>query len=99
MELEKGVYGIPEPLSGEKVNPEMVKPLFLVPGLVFDTCGNRIGYGGGYYDRFLKKYPSVMRIMLAYEMQKSTSIPYDENDVPVDIIITETARYEVKRNQ
>ncbi len=99
MELDKGIYGIPEPLSGEKVNPEMVKPLFLIPGLVFDADGNRIGYGGGYYDRFLKKYPSVTRIMLAYEMQKTTAIPYDANDVPVDIIITETERYAAKHRE
>ena len=91
--MEKGVCGIPEPANSEVVDPSKVNALIVVPGVSFDADGNRIGYGGGYYDRFLKKYPDIPRVMLAYEMQKTVSIPYDGNDVPVDLVLTETDRY------
>ena len=92
--LRPGIYGIPEPLDSTRIELNACKPLFLVPGVVFDESMNRIGYGGGYYDRFMKKYPDVPRVMLAYEMQKTDRIPADTNDVPVNLILTETARYE-----
>lgn len=92
-ELKKDEYGIPEPVGTERVDLEAVNALIVVPGVVFDAFGNRIGYGGGYYDRFLKKYPDIPRVMLAYELQKTVSVPVDGNDVPVNLILTETDRY------
>ena len=92
-EMERGVCGNPEPSGSEAVDPNKVKALIVVPGVSFDADGNRIGYGGGYYDRFLKKYPDIPRVMLAYEMQKTISIPFDSYDVPVDLVLTETDRY------
>ena len=92
-EMEKSMFNIPEPTKSEKVDPAKGKCLIIVPGVVFDPDGNRIGYGGGYYDRFLAKYPDIPRVMLAYEMQKTVSVPYDGNDVPVNLVLTETDRY------
>lgn len=62
--------------------------LCVVPGMVFDLNGYRIGYGKGYYDRFLKKY-SCQTVGLCYEFDLLKSIPKDQNDVPVDLILTE----------
>ena len=92
-EMEKSMFNIPEPTKSEKVDPAKGKCLIIVPGVVFDPDGNRIGYGGGYCDRFLAKYPDIPRVMLAYEMQKTVSVPYDGNDVPVNLVLTETDRY------
>ncbi len=64
------------------------KFLCVVPGMVFDLNGHRIGYGKGYYDRFLKKY-SCQTVGLCYEFDLLKSIPKGQNDVPVDLILTE----------
>lgn len=91
-ELAKGAYGILEPKKEfiRKVNPDDLD-LILVPGVAFDVRGYRIGYGGGYYDRFfgqqIKKIPSVA---LAYDFQIIEAVPRDFFDHPVDYIITET---------
>ncbi len=94
-ELQRGEYGIPEPVGTDIVELDGLKALIIVPGVVFDAFGNRIGYGGGYYDRFLKKHPGVPKVMLAYELQKTVSIPVDVNDIPVNLILTETDRYAI----
>ena len=65
----------------------------IVPLLAFDRQGNRIGMGGGYYDRFLKKYPAALKIGLAFELQKIENIPVEPHDVPLDAIITEDGTY------
>lgn len=67
---------------------ELQKFLCVVPGMVFDLNGHRIGYGKGYYDRFLKKY-SCQTVGLCYEFDLLKSIPKGQNDVPVDLILTE----------
>ena len=64
--------------------------LVIVPGIVFDENGYRIGYGYGYYDRFLKKLDkNVKKIGLAFEFQLVGKIPEERHDVPVDIVVTE----------
>ncbi len=67
---------------------KLQKFLCVVPGMVFDLNGYRIGYGKGYYDRFLKKY-NCQTVGLCYEFDLLKSIPKDQNDVPVDLILTE----------
>ncbi len=87
-ELVPGQYGLSEPaafLEGERT-PEL--DLIIVPGLVFDKNGYRIGYGGGFYDRFLVHYPTVHKIALAYPYQLVDALPHDEDDVPVSNVIT-----------
>lgn len=62
--------------------------LIIVPGIVFDKRGNRIGYGGGYYDKLLEK-SNIIKIGLAYSCQIIDMIKTESHDIPVDIIITE----------
>lgn len=67
--------------------------IVLVPLLAFDIHGNRIGMGGGYYDRFLKKHPNAKKIGLAFELQKIESAPAEPHDVRLDTVITEHGVY------
>jgi 5-formyltetrahydrofolate cyclo-ligase len=88
-ELERGAYNILEPkLSAEKIDVDMLE-IIIVPGVAFDENCYRIGYGGGFYDRFLKKVKNAKKIGLAYELQIIPEIPKEKNDVKLDIIITE----------
>ena len=88
-ELEPSTFGILEPKEDcrRPVQPDETDAA-IVPGIAFDTAGHRIGYGGGYYDRFLDTFRGK-RIALAYEVQVYESIPSEPHDLPVDIIITE----------
>jgi 5-formyltetrahydrofolate cyclo-ligase len=63
--------------------------LLIVPGVVFDLCGNRIGHGMGFYDRLLKNITQAHSIGLAFEYQIVKSIPAEEHDEKVEMIITE----------
>jgi 5-formyltetrahydrofolate cyclo-ligase len=64
--------------------------LCVVPALAFDTQGYRLGWGGGYYDRFFEAYPSIFKVGLAYSSSTTrTPIPRDGHDVPVDVVVTD----------
>lgn len=63
--------------------------LLFVPGCAFDEKGGRMGYGGGFYDRFMEKYPEVKRVALAYEEQLVPEVPREAHDKSVDVIVTE----------
>lgn len=94
-ELVKGTFGILEPAEGlEAIDVyDMAGSVCLVPGLVFDGDGQRIGYGGGYYDSFLPLYPGT-KIGLARTWQLSNNpLPTSINDVAVDIVVSETATW------
>ena len=81
-------YGIPEPVLNKIKFPDIL----LVPLVAYDKNLNRVGYGGGFYDRYIqtiKKYKKVTTIGLAYSFQKVNKIPVNENDIKLDIIITE----------
>ena len=80
-------YGIPEPKVGPIVYPDVL----LVPLVAFDKNLNRLGYGGGYYDRiikFLQKKKKIITIGLAFDFQKVYSIPNSKYDKKLDYIIT-----------
>ena len=98
-EYKAGVYGILEPDSDEfiNVNDMSDKIEMLIPGLCFDLRGRRIGYGGGYYDRYLTKYPEdkFHITALAYEYQIFENLPFAENDKPVNLIVTENRCIEI----
>ena len=98
-EYKAGVYGILEPDSDEfiNVNDMSDKIEMLIPGLCFDLRGRRIGYGGGYYDRYLTKYPEdkFHITALAYEYQIFENLPVNENDKPVNLIVTENRCIEI----
>jgi len=90
-DLTKGEYGIlsPKKESYRPINTSSLD-LIVVPGVCFDINGNRIGRGGGYYDRFLKSVSKkTILIGLAFDSQVIKDTPHDEKDVPVDIVITE----------
>ena len=91
IELEKGKKGILEPKKEYyRLFPSENIDLIIVPGVAFDLRGNRIGRGFGYYDNFLRKVRSSVKIVaLAFEMQIVKKIPNDKNDIPIHKIITE----------
>ncbi len=78
--------GIPEPIGDEPVAEDKTA-LVLMPGLAFDKRGNRMGYGGGYYDKFLAAEPDHPTVALCYGFQMVDSIPTDDYDIPVDLVL------------
>lgn len=95
-ELSAGAYGIPEPNPvKELILEDEKKYVIILPGVAFDDNKYRLGYGGGYYDRFLANHPHLYKIMLAYELEKREyALPFDCYDIKSDIIITELQIYE-----
>ena len=88
-ELEVGAYGILEPKNKTKeVHPGEID-LVLVPGLGFDSGGTRVGYGGGYYDLWLKNFSIEKRIGLGFDFQVISKIPTKENDLRLGKIVTD----------
>ena len=98
-EYKNGVYGILEPVSNEFIYANDINDRveMLIPGLCFDVKGRRIGYGGGYYDRYLTKCPKdkFHITALAYEYQIFESLPFNENDKTVNLIVTENRCIEI----
>ncbi|MDT2045468.1 5-formyltetrahydrofolate cyclo-ligase [Priestia aryabhattai] len=88
-QLEVVFFNLQEPIE---LQTEVIKKseidLILVPGVVFSSNGYRIGYGGGYYDRFLVGYEQ-MKVSLAFHEQIVQSVPVESHDIPVDAIITD----------
>lgn len=85
---ESGAFGILEPsVECEDISEDV--DLIIIPGLAFDINGNRLGYGGGFYDRFLRKYPNSKRVALCYDFQIFDEIPHEFFDEKVDLIISE----------
>lgn len=94
-ELSPGAYGILEPDTKHELRiNDNEKYILLLPGVAFDEEKNRLGYGGGYYDTFLEKYPQIFKLMPAYELQKVDKLPADSHDIKADMIITELNKYE-----
>ena len=87
-ELSAGTFGIPEPPADAPLCPISKATLCVLPGLSFDARGNRIGYGKGYYDRFLQSH-SVVRVGAVYEELTVRQIPTEPHDLPVDLLVTE----------
>ena len=86
--IKRGAYGIPEPAEIEKIDHTEIE-LVVVPGLSFDISGNRLGYGKGFYDRFLCG-SGALKIGLAYNKQIAPAIPTNQHDIKMDKIVTET---------
>lgn len=88
-QLETVYFGLQEPVPTLcPVSEPNSIDLMLVPGLIFDLEGYRIGYGGGYYDRYLATYANET-VALATEAQVVSSVPHEEYDVPVRNLVTE----------
>jgi len=90
-DLKEGAYGIYEPDPGKTKKADTAEIDFIVvPCVAFDTSKFRVGYGAGYYDRFMKKLrPGCTRIGLAFDLQLADKIPAETHDVALDMIITE----------
>ena len=87
-DLEPGAFGIMEPRADCRIcEPE--EGLLLMPGVAFDEQGHRVGYGGGYYDRYLEKHPHLIHIALAFEFQIFPEVPSEKHDICPDLIVTE----------
>ena len=84
--VEKGYCGIPEPVDDEPVGDDPTA-LVLMPGLAFDEEGHRIGYGGGFYDKFLMQEPEHPTLALCYDFQMLPELHTEEFDIPVDRVI------------
>ena len=82
-------FGIPEPLKSKKKIPSII----LVPLLAFDETKNRVGYGKGFYDKYLNKYlkskKKILTVGVAFSFQKYNKLPVNDNDFKLDYVITE----------
>ena len=90
-DLQPGYFDIPEPdpAKTSRVDGKEIDVVVL-PGSVFDTEGGRLGYGGGYYDRFLvNDAPQACRIGLAFELQVVPAVPLEPHDQRLDYLVTE----------
>lgn len=84
--VEKGYAGIPEPLADAPIADDPTA-LVLMPGLAFDRQGHRIGYGGGFYDRFLAEQPHHPTLALCYDFQVLEQLETESFDIPVDTVL------------
>jgi len=89
-ELEPGAFGVPEPRADSL---RLLEPdedaLVIVPCIAFDPSGQRLGYGKGYYDRFLAQHGGG-KVGLAFDVQKVEQIPAEAHDVPLNVVVTES---------
>ena len=86
--LKINKFGIPEPVSSKIFYPDIL----LVPLVAYDVSLNRLGYGGGYYDRYIEKIEKIKKVTkigLAFSFQKISSIPINQYDKKLDFIVTE----------
>lgn len=85
-QVEAGYAGIPEPIADGPVGDDPTA-LVLMPGMAFTKEGQRMGYGGGFYDKFLAEEPDHPTIALCYDFQIFESLPTEEFDIPVDCVL------------
>ena len=86
--LKINKFGIPEPISKKIIYPDIL----LIPLVAYDNNLNRLGYGGGFYDRYIKKIEEIKKVIkigLAFSYQKVKKIPIDQYDKKLDFIVTE----------
>lgn len=86
-QMEENGWGIPEPVADGPVADDP-QALVLMPGLAFTKNGDRMGYGGGFYDQFLAAEPHHPTVALCYDFQLLDDIPTEAYDIPVDLVLT-----------
>ncbi|MBQ3583082.1 MAG: 5-formyltetrahydrofolate cyclo-ligase [Lachnospiraceae bacterium] len=94
-ELIPGAFGIPEPPQINMCIPTK-EDVILLPGLAFDKSGNRIGYGGGFYDRYLEQHREGIKIAVAYDFQITDGLEVEPTDIKPDYIVTESEMITIK---
>ena len=87
-DLKKGVYNIREPRASCEKRPASQMDIIIIPGVAFDKKGGRLGRGGGYYDRLLRKAKKVVKIGLCFREQIVKKVPMKAHDVRMDRVIT-----------
>ena len=92
-ELSPGAFGIYEPDIEGKEPDYSKNGLLIMPGVAFDSLGNRIGFGGGFYDKYLSEGGRFLKIALAYDFQILENLPAEEHDEKTDIVVTENTIY------
>lgn len=95
-ELTPGKFGIPEPANPVWARPDELD-LILVPGVAFDRSGNRLGRGGGFYDRLLPLYRAA-RVAIGFDFQTVNALPTEPHDCRMDFLITESEFLEFAMN-
>lgn len=91
-ELKKGAFSIYEPVGARKADKKELD-IIIVPGIAFDKCGARVGFGKGCYDRFLKDV-KVVKLGYCYDFQLSDEIPSKSHDIKMDFLVTESGLIE-----
>ncbi len=95
--LTTGLYGVPEPERNTRADINAIE-MVIVPIVAYDGTGTRLGYGKGFYDRFLSQInPSIKRVGLAFSVQEADEIPRLAHDQQLDMIITETGIVHTER--
>ena len=84
--VEKSDMGIPEPVADGPIGDDPTA-LVLMPGLAFTANGDRMGYGGGYYDKFLAAESGHPTVALCYAFQMVEELPTQDHDIPVDLVL------------
>ena len=94
---ERSGFGMPEPVGGKEIPPAEVDAL-VIPGLAFDRQGFRLGYGGGFYDRYVRRTrPDALRVGICFSSQIVDDVPHGDADEPVDRIVTQDGLVVVER--
>jgi len=88
--LSRSTFDVAEPVGHELPAQASDVKAVIIPMLAFDKRGNRLGYGAGYYDRFLTTHPHMTRIGIAFACQEFQEIPTDSTDAGMDLIVTDT---------
>jgi 5-formyltetrahydrofolate cyclo-ligase len=87
--VKSSSFGALEPAGGDPVRPEEID-VVIVPGLAFDHRGHRVGYGGGFYDRFLGGLrPDALTVGICFSIQVVDEVPHGRGDRPVDLVVTD----------
>lgn len=89
LSLVKSTFNVPEPIGNEIPAIPRDIEVAIVPMIAFDAKGHRLGYGAGYYDRFLKKNPHIIKIGISFSCQEEPHIHSGPNDIQMDYIVTE----------
>lgn len=90
-QLKPGYFGVPEPENCSKLCEEHA--LVIVPGVAFDHNRNRVGYGKGFYDRYLSQHPNHPTVAIAFDFQIVEEAPCDPLDILPDVLITQSQTY------
>lgn len=95
-QVKEGTHGIMEPSEDtDQANSETA--MMIVPGVAFDPQCHRIGYGGGYYDRYLTEHPNHITVAVAFDFQIFDEVPHEEYDVTPLYLFTESRRFQKKK--